>query len=107
MSVRPSVQAWYEQALRCLSTELSPLAVAIVTEEGGDFQGGDKETGECKTSQRNVAVVGVPAEATSKDNMRRAGTAARQGAANNANDAIWVQRKMKERKRKSPLHAAH
>lgn len=46
----------------------------------------------------NVAVVSVAADATLKDNVRRAGAVARDGAADDVNGDLGEKRKRKKRK---------
>lgn len=67
--------------------------MAIVAEEGGEFQRGNKEIGEDRTSEQNAASVGEAVNATSEDNRRRAFGAARARAADGANGDVGKKKK--------------
>ncbi|KAL1472118.1 hypothetical protein MTO96_039526, partial [Rhipicephalus appendiculatus] len=56
----------------------------ITGNQADEFRGDEEETDGCRIGEQDVSGVGVAADATSEDNARRAGVAAQERAASDA-----------------------
>ncbi|XP_037518272.1 protein starmaker-like [Rhipicephalus sanguineus] len=81
-----------------VSAAQSTAAVEISGNEADDFRGGEEETGECRTGEREVAEVGVAAHAMCADAARRDDVADPERAANGANSEVEKKKKRKKKR---------
>ncbi|KAH7943180.1 hypothetical protein HPB52_006225 [Rhipicephalus sanguineus] len=89
-----------DESLENVNAELSTAAVEETSrKEADDFRGGEEETGECQTTEPDVAGVSVAADAVGEEAAQRDSFAYPEGAADDANGG--VEKENKKRKKKS------